>query len=73
MGNTMAEYAVVASGLKDSVQRSLFAVILESPGTSGFLDRRWVSAKRQQYVGYPIGYEERVKECMQLSTSLFLI
>lgn len=69
----MGEYAVAARGLGELVQRLLFAIVFESPGTLSLLDRHWVSAERQQCVGYPIGHKERVKECMKLTPSLFLI
>ena len=45
MEHIKGEYAVVPRGSEEVDQRSLFAMVLASPGTSILLDWRWVSAK----------------------------
>ena len=73
MENLMGEYAVVPRGLEEFAQRLQFAIVLASPDTLILSHQHWLVPRRKQYIEYLIAHEERVKECMKLSPSLFLI
>ena len=69
----MGECVVAAHGLEGSIQSLLFAIALESPGTSILLGRRWVSVNRRKYVECPSGHKGKSKNDLNLNPSLFLI